>query len=250
MLDLSKPPPEGHPLADFWDCLRWLKANRGARRPPKDFPPMLWGSTPYVGAQPGPFLSDPPAGTLLRLWSAVEPSQQLDIAIGLLRLGVRGAQLHRDLAMNQHVVHGLVDTLECGQKPGPLPTVRQIFRLHPSAAQANSLIDSLLKRLFFGRADNILYSIRGFELAFAEYDAVVDVENEKLSAAEAWSVFIALILGELEVRVCHRVTQLYFTRKALNTRCASFMDDPDKGLTAADRIRFYLQYGLLSRSRY
>jgi hypothetical protein len=248
MLDLSLPAPSDHPLADVWDCLQWLESNRAARRPPREFPQELWGAHPYLGSQAERFFYGPPDERMRQLWRAEPFERRLECARRLLSCGVRSAQLMPITGEKEVFFTGLLSGCGVVQKRGPISTVRQVFRRRPLASHANSFLDSFRKRIC-GAPRSFARVAYAFEKAYAEYLDVVDTPSEKLTGCAAWTVAYGFLCGHIEQRICLEVLQIYWAAKAHATRGSPFIVDPDLGVTAADRVRFYLQYYVVPSPR-
>jgi hypothetical protein len=246
-LDLDQEAPTGHPLADVWDCLQWLAQNRAARRPPDDFPQVLWGAPPMLWSQPEPFFDGHAREALADLWSDLSREEKVAHAQRLLCAGVRTAQLVDVFGEQEALFRGVIDAFGLRQKTGPAPTATQLFRRRPQASQANTFMDSVRKRFHGAALGDIDRLVKEFVYCVGEYDQVVDNARCKLDASAAWAVLLAFLENEIEMRVCHDVLQLYWSRRDHSTRASPFMPDPVEGVTAADRVRFYVQYSVVAR---
>jgi hypothetical protein len=249
MLDLSRPAPAGHVLADVWDLLQVLAANRAARRPPPGFPAFLWGAPPYIGSQPEPFFGGRPCEAFADLWTSYSVEERVDAARRLMRLGVRTAQLVAVTRDHERLFRGVQSAFRLRQRRGPVPTARQIFKLHATSSHASSLMDALRHRFSDHTCRSVSQVVRNFEIAFQEYRDVVTVDEAKFDGAEAWVVLWALLEQQIELRICREVVQLYWMLRDHSTTCSPFIVSPDVGVTAADRVRFYLQYAVVPAPR-
>jgi hypothetical protein len=249
MLDLSGPAPAGHVLSDVWDLLQALAVDRAARRPPPGFPAFLWGAPPYIGAQPEPFFDGRPGEAFADLWASYAVEERVDAARRLMRLGVRTAQLVAVTREPERLFRGVQSSFRLRQRRGPVPTARQIFKLHATSSHANTLMDALRHRFSAHACRSVGQVVRNFEIAFQEYRDVVTVDAAKLDGAEAWAVLWALLEQQIELRVCREVVQLYWMLREHGTTCSPFIVSPELGVTAADRVRFYLQYAVVPAPR-
>jgi hypothetical protein len=249
MLDLSGPAPAGHVLSDVWDLLQALEADRAARRPPHGFPAFLWGAQPYIGAQPEPFFGGRPGEAFADLWAAYSVEERVDAARRLMRLGVRTAQLVGVTQEHERLFRGVQSSFRLRQRRGPVPTARQIFKLHATSSHANTLMDAFRHRFSAHACRSVSQVVRNFEIAYQEYRDVVTVDASKLDGAEAWAVLWALLKQKIELRVCREVVQLYWMLREHSTSCSPFIVSPELGVTAADRVRFYLQYAVVPAPR-